>query len=82
MRREGNESKRDVKIVSDFSCGYINQELNLEGNELTSAGLTGLMGLRLLTKLDLGYNQISDLHSLCELTGLLQLSLESNLLHK
>lgn len=58
------------------------QELNLEGNELTTAGLRGLMGLRRLVKLDLGYNQISDLHPLCGLTGLSQLSLESNLLHK
>lgn len=58
------------------------QELNLEGNELTTAGLRGLVGLRRLMKLDLGYNQISDLHPLCGLTGLSQLSLESNLLHK
>lgn len=58
------------------------QELNLEGNELTTAGLRGLVGLNRLMKLDLGYNQISDLHPLCGLTGLSQLSLESNLLHK
>lgn len=58
------------------------QELNLEGNELTTIGLRGLEGLRWLFKLDLGYNQISDLHPLCDLTGLRQLSLESNLLHK
>lgn len=58
------------------------QELNLEGNELTTAGLRGIVGLNRLMKLDLGYNQISDLHPLCGLTGLNQLSLESNLLHK
>lgn len=58
------------------------KELNLEGNELTTAGLRGLVGLRRLVKLDLGYNQISDLYPLCCLTGLSQLSLESNLLHK
>lgn len=58
------------------------QELNLEGNQITTAGLRGLLGLRRLMKLDLGYNQISDLHPLCGLTGLSQLSLESNLLHK
>ncbi|CAM9899824.1 unnamed protein product, partial [Laminaria digitata] len=63
------------------SCACL-EELNLEGNELTTSGLRGLMGLRRLAKLDLGYNQISDLHPLCGLTGLSQLSLESNLLHK
>ncbi|CAN0113390.1 unnamed protein product [Ectocarpus sp. 6 AP-2014] len=62
------------------SCACL-EELNLEGNELTTAGLRGLVGLRRLMKLDLGYNQISDLHPLCGLTGLSQLSLESNLLH-
>ncbi|CAM9265882.1 unnamed protein product, partial [Hapterophycus canaliculatus] len=62
------------------SCACL-EELNLEGNELTTAGLRGLVGLRRLSKLDLGYNQISDLHPLRGLTGLSQLSLESNLLH-
>lgn len=57
------------------------QELNLESNELTTLSLQGLVGLRKLCKLDLGYNQISDIHPLCGLTSLTQLSLESNLLH-
>lgn len=75
--------KYKLRFIMEWGVMHIQiQELNLEGNQITTAGLRGLLGLRRLMKLDLGYNQISDLHPLCGLTGLSQLSLESNLLHK
>src|SRR5262249_51648577 len=55
------------------------EELSLDGNKITGAGLRHLRGLKKLRKLDLNFNQLQpdDLEPVSELTGLTSLSIYS-----